>query len=137
TFLTFQAGRLEKKKYWDVAFGKSSLSFNEATSEFSSRLEQCVAGRLLSDVPLGYFLSGGIDSSAIAYFAQKHSSRKIKTFSIGFENPSYDESRYAKLVAEQLGTDHSSEILTENAALELIPFIGQFVDEPFADASII
>jgi len=137
SYFVFQDGQLKNKKYWDIRFGQSTLSFEEATHEFSRRLEESVAGKLISDVPLGFFLSGGIDSSTVAYFAQKNSSTRIRTFSVGFENASYDESAYARQVAEQLGSLHTSEVLTEKEAVELIPGIAQQVDEPFADPSII
>jgi asparagine synthase (glutamine-hydrolysing) len=101
------------------------------------RLEHAVSSRLVSDVPLGIFLSGGLDSSTIAYYAQKNSSRPIQTFSIGFEEKSFDESVHAKLVSDFLGTEHHDQMLTAKDALELIPRVADFLDEPVADYSII
>lgn len=135
--LTYQNGKLLKKKYWDINFKSSALTFEQATQEFLRKFENSVTTKLISDVPLGFFLSGGLDSASVAYMAQKNSSVRIKTFSIGFENQSYDESAYAKLVADFLGTEHFSEILTEAQTLNLLPLIGEKLDEPFADPSVI
>ncbi len=92
--------------------------------------------RLRSDVPLGIFLSGGIDSSTVTYYARKHSDL-IKTFNISFKEPSFDESRFAKKVALHLKTAHFEEIFDEDKMLEILPEVFDFLDEPFADASIL
>ncbi|HSH66784.1 MAG TPA: asparagine synthase (glutamine-hydrolyzing) [Bacteroidia bacterium] len=129
---------MEKKVYWQHNFMQNNnLAFGEATQKLGVLLNDSTASRLMSDVPLGVFLSGGLDSSTIAYYAQKNAVSKIKTFSIGFENKSYDESDYAKQVADHLGTEHFSKVLTSKHALELIDEIYPFMDEPFADASLI
>lgn len=127
-----------KKQYWGHQFlPKSDLSFKGATEKLDHLLNEATKKRLMSDVPLGVFLSGGLDSSAIAYYAQKNSKSKIKTFSIGFEDKSYDEASYAQKVAKHLGSQHYQEILTPTNTLSLIDEIFLKVDEPFADASII
>lgn len=136
-FLVLGNGKMRDEAFWDVSFGHSELSFDEALSEFGTRLDGAVQRRLMSDVPLGIFLSGGLDSSTIAYYAQKNSTQKIKTFSIGFREKSYDESIYARTVATALGTDHYEKILDAKEALELIPRIADFLDEPMSDYSII
>jgi asparagine synthase (glutamine-hydrolysing) len=123
--------------YWEHDFTKLDYSIEDATARFDSLLNDSVNRRLVSDVPLGVFLSGGIDSSTIAYYAQRNSKSRIKTFSIGFNDPSYDEQQYAKLVAEELGTDHYMNVLTASETLSLIDIIFPLLDEPFADASII
>jgi asparagine synthase (glutamine-hydrolysing) len=105
--------------------------------ELEERLEQSVKSRLISDVPLGIFLSGGIDSSTIAYFAQKNSSRPIKTFSIGFAEKSFDESKWARLVAKRLGTEHYERIFSLGEIRNLIQLVFNKLDEPLADASIL
>ena len=128
---------VEKGNYWKHDFTKGNITFPEAVFKFDKLLNDATARRLMSDVPLGIFLSGGLDSSTIAYYAQKNSSQKIKTFSIGFENPSYDEQNYAKSVAERLGTEHYLSVLTAGETLNLIDTIYPLVDEPFADASLI
>jgi asparagine synthase (glutamine-hydrolysing) len=137
SYVEYHEARLIQKKYWNINFSQRSLSFEEACNEFTKRFEEAVVSKLISDVPLGFFLSGGLDSSSVAYFAQKNSRSKIKTFSIGFEDKSYDESVWAKQVAEFLGTEHHSQVLTQKQTLELIPFVSANMDEPFADPSII
>ncbi len=127
-----------KKPYWQHNFSKNNtITFNDATTKLDSLLNDATKKRLMSDVPLGVFLSGGLDSSTIAYYAQKNSIDKIKTFSIGFEDKSYDETDYAKQVSQHLGTDHHTGILTQSKTLELINKIYPNIDEPFADASLI
>lgn len=129
---------VQKQRYWEHDFSQhSQISFNDAVDRLDLLLDEAVKSRLMSDVPLGVFLSGGLDSSAIAYYAQKNSSQKIKTFSIGFENKSYDEASYAQQVSQHLSTDHFTEVLTAQQTLDLIDEILPIVDEPFADASLI
>jgi asparagine synthase (glutamine-hydrolysing) len=96
-----------------------------------------VKDRLVADVPVGVFLSGGIDSSLIAYYAKRNSLDKIKTFSIGFADPSFDESSYARTVANRLNTEHYERIITADECIKLIPEVANLLDEPIADASII
>lgn len=137
-YLIFKDGKIKtKQNYYRINFSRSEISFNEAVEKFDSLMSEAVKCRLMSDVPLGVFLSGGIDSSTVAYYAQKNSTAKIKTFSIGFQEKSYDESNYAKLVAAHLGTQHHEQILTAKHSLELLPEIIKNLDEPFADPSII
>ena len=100
-------------------------------------LDESVKMRLISDVPLGIFLSGGLDSSAIAYYAQKNSPVPVKTFSIGFEEKSFDESAYARKAAKFLGTDHYEKKFFARDMLDLVPRIAELLDEPLADASIL
>ena len=91
--------------------------------------------RMIADVPVGVFLSGGIDSSVLAAILQKHGGQKLKTFTIGFDDARHDESPFAGAVAAHLGTDHHCRILNEGRAKELLPLWGDLYDEPFADAS--
>lgn len=129
---------VQKQRYWEHDFSRhSQISFDDAVGQLDRLLDQAVKSRLMSDVPLGVFLSGGLDSSVVAYYAQKNSSQKIKTFSIGFENKSYDEAGYAQQVSEHLSTEHYMEVLTAQQTLNLIDEILPLVDEPFADASLI
>jgi asparagine synthase (glutamine-hydrolysing) len=123
--------------WWEPTFDKIEIGPEEASARLDAALSQATARRLMSDVPLGVFLSGGIDSSAIAYYAQKNSTTRIKTFSVGFEEASYDESSHARTVADRLGTDHHLEMLTQKDGLDLIAGIYSTLDEPFADASLI
>ncbi len=124
--------------YWRPPFDQPlSVSFAEALEQLDSLLSEATRLRLVADVPVGVFLSGGIDSSTVAYYAQKHSSTPIKTFSIAFTEKSYDESSYARKVAALLGTEHHEEVLTPQRTLELLDEVFARLDEPFADASII
>jgi asparagine synthase (glutamine-hydrolysing) len=92
---------------------------------------------MVSDVPLGVFLSGGIDSSAVAAFAARHVNGRLKTFSIGFDDASFDESARARQVAQTLGTDHHEEVLSLRGASELIGGLPDLLDEPLGDASLL
>ncbi|MGP8215156.1 MAG: asparagine synthase (glutamine-hydrolyzing) [Bacteroidia bacterium] len=137
-YIIFGDGKIiSKKAYWSADFHEQKISFSEAVTTLDVLLNNAVSCRLMSDVPLGVFLSGGLDSSTVAYYAQKGASSQINTFSIGFSEKSYDESNYAELVAKQLGTCHHYGILSANTSLDLIPEITSKLDEPFADPSII
>lgn len=137
-YLLFKDGRITAKEaYWHVNFTQQNISFTDAITKLDTLMTDAVSSRLMSDVPLGVFLSGGLDSSAIAYYAQKTAKSQINTFSIGFSEKSYDESNYARLVAKKLGTQHHEEMLSASTSLSLIPDIINKLDEPFADPSII
>ncbi len=130
------------RSFWslcDVAeYGqKNTFSGNviEATDELDRLLRQAVSGEMLSDVPLGALLSGGIDSSTIVALMQTESRRKIKTFTIGFNEASYNEAGHAREVAKYLGTNHAEMYVTPEQALSVIPHMATLYDEPFADAS--
>jgi asparagine synthase (glutamine-hydrolysing) len=147
-YLVYQNNKLEIRKYWDIEFNLEPTTQNSKPQpktqnlsyylgELERKFEEAVKIRLMSDVPLGVFLSGGIDSTSIAYYAQKNSSEKIKTFSIGFTDKSFDESKYARQAAKFLRSDHYEKILEPKDCLDLIPQVNSFLDEPLADASII
>ena len=108
----------------------------ELTQELSRRIERAVSRRLVADVPVGVFLSGGLDSSFVAACAAA-SHPRVKTFAIGFDDPTFDESAHAEEVARFLGTDHVTEVLTERALLDLVPPTLDAMDEPHADSSIL
>jgi asparagine synthase (glutamine-hydrolysing) len=112
-------------------------AFDTTARELKELLSDAVRMRLVSDVPLGILLSGGIDSSTVAAFATQHATEKVKTFSIGFEEDSFDESKYARLVAKHLNTEHHEEILSAEKAGDLVSEIGTWLDEPLSDGSLI
>ena len=120
-----------------VALGAGVASEAEAIKLLDELLADAVKRRLVADVPLGVFLSGGIDSSVVTYYAQAASPTPVKTFSVGFDDPSFDESRYAKLVADHLHTEHHHTVLGPRDALDLVPKLADLMDEPLADASLL
>lgn len=107
----------------------------ETIDELEQLLDDCIKLRMISDVPLGVFLSGGVDSSLVTALMQKQSSDPVRTFSIGFANAAFDESAHAALVAKHLGTIHTAHIVTGEDALHVVPQLPQLFDEPFADSS--
>lgn len=109
----------------------------DAVAELNSHLSQAVREQMLADVPLGAFLSGGVDSSVIVALMQSQSVTPVKTFAMGFSDPSYDESKYARDVAQYLGTEHTEWIVSPEEALAVIPHLPEIYDEPFADVSAI
>src|SRR5205085_7325533 len=109
----------------------------EAAEELRELLADSVRMRLVSDVPLGVLLSGGVDSSTIAAMAVRSSTEAVKTFSISFAEQSFDESAYARAVAKFLGTDHHEERLSVDLASNLVGEIGSWMDEPFSDPSLV
>src|SRR5439155_5949426 len=125
--------------YWNQTFAKNGHkpSIDDAACELRDLLSDAVRMRLVSDVPLGILLSGGIDSSTVAAFATQHATEKVKTFSIGFTEDSFDESRYARHVSKHLGTEHHENRLSAAKAGDLISEIGQWLDEPLSDGSLI
>jgi asparagine synthase (glutamine-hydrolysing) len=139
-YLTWHQGQTQVRRYWDLSFPSSAKpkSEAEAAEELLARLKEAVRLRLISDVPLGVFLSGGIDSSAVvAMMAELRPASQIKTFAIGFEEKSFDESNYARRVANFFGTEHHEQILQSLALVDILPEVASFLDEPLGDASII
>ena len=112
-----------------------SGSYLSAVDTLQSKLSVAVNSQMHADVPLGAFLSGGVDSSTIAALMQEQSSKKVKTFSIGFEDKRYNEAEHAKLVANHLGTDHHDMYVSSKDALNVLPLLPDMFDEPFADSS--
>lgn len=137
--LTVENGEVKTRRYWNLSFHKNgeTPSLKKAAEDLREIVSDAVRMRLVSDVPLGILLSGGIDSSTVAAFAVRHSSEKVKTFSIGFEEDSFDESKYARQVAEHLGTEHYEDRLSVEKAADLISEIGKWLDEPLSDGSLI
>ena len=136
--LILENGEISIDRYWNLSFQKNgSHSIKEESEKLRELLADSVKMRMVSDVPLGILLSGGIDSSTVAALAQQSSSDKIKTFSIGFEEDSFDESKYAREVAAHLGTEHYEDKLSVGKAAGLITEIGNWLDEPLSDGSIL
>ena len=127
--------------FWQPGIARSEnghpRSDDSYKAEFTSLLEKSVSHRLISDVPLGCFLSGGTDSSLIAAFASKLSNSQLRTFSIGFQEDKFNEQKYAERVAKELKTDHVSYVLSEEEAASLVETYLEHVGEPFADTSMI
>jgi asparagine synthase (glutamine-hydrolysing) len=136
--LTIEGSRLEVAEYWDVAYGTAeACSEDECVEELRARLREAVRLRLISDVPLGAFLSGGIDSTAIVALMSELSDRPVQTFAIGFAGePSFNELEHARRAADRYGTDHH-EFVVEPDAVELLPKLVWHHDQPFADSSAI
>ena len=144
SFLTLRAGDREPvvTAYWSAAEVAASgaaapldIGPEEATDELDRLLSKTVAQQMISDVPLGAFLSGGVDSSTVVALMQAQSSRPVKSFSIGFDDPAYNEAEHAGAVARHLGTDHTELYVRPEDALAVIPSLPSIYDEPFADAS--
>ncbi len=133
----YRDDRLEVRRYWNPDFGAEySGTEASATEQLRELLDCSVAMRLQSDVPLGAFLSGGVDSSLVTALVCRHSADKVKTFSIGFPIREYDETRYARQMAERLETDHEELIVTPSG-VDILPRLVWHYDEPFADSSAI
>jgi asparagine synthase (glutamine-hydrolysing) len=135
-------GKVQETQYWNlstIACQQSAKGWSqneeEATATLDNLLRDAVKQRMIADVPLGAFLSGGVDSSLVTALMQAQSSRPIQTFSIGFQDEKYNEAEQAKAVAAHLGTQHTELYVSSQDALDLIPKLSEYYDEPFADAS--
>ena len=137
--LTLEHGRVNVECYWRLSYKTVDPipSEHDAAERLRELMADAVRMRLVSDVPLGVLLSGGVDSSTVAALAVRASSEAVKTFSISFAEASFDESAYARGVAKFLGTDHHEERLSANLAANLVGEIGAWMDEPFSDPSLV
>lgn len=131
---------ITKKAFWSLKESVANSldvrrTHQPTLDELKNLLRDAVQRRMIADVPLGAFLSGGVDSSLVVAMMQEQSSQPIKTFTIGFHEKEYDESPYAKAVAQHLGTDHHAFDLPVDKAADIIPSLSTWFDEPFADSS--
>jgi len=133
--LTFRNGNIEIKRYWDITYQDHELSEYETKQNIRELLQDSVKIRLMSDVPLGVFLSGGTDSSIIVALMAQVMDQPVKTFSIGFEDSTYNELNYARIIAKQFNTEHHEFIIKPDAVNLTENLIG-FLDEPLGDFSI-
>lgn len=126
-------------KYWDVTdvynHDKLKIGYSEAKEETTRLMLSAFQYRMIADVPVGVFLSGGYDSTAVTALLQAHSTQKIKTFTIGFEDPKFNEGEHAKNVAKHLGTEHYEYTCTHKDVLDIVPQWADIYDEPFGDIS--
>ncbi len=137
-FLVWAEGRLTVERYWRLPPPEPERRREEdLVDEFRGRLREAVRLRLMADVPLGAFLSGGLDSSSIVALMSELAPGRVETFSVGFAERSFDESPHARRVATHFRTSHHEERFTPGVLLEVLPEVTSFLDEPFADASVL
>ena len=135
--LSWHEGKTQTKKYWELDFeSKAQISYQDALEVTKKLIEEAVSRRLISERPLGSFLSGGYDSTVVTAYMAKLMSEKVQTYSIGFHSAQFNEAHHAKQVASYLGTNHHEEILSPDPAL-IVETISQVLDQPFADSSIV
>jgi len=136
-YLILDKNGIKIERYWKLRYSnETKLSFEESKERLYDLLSEATKMRLISDVPLGAFLSGGVDSSCVVALMSKLSSKKVKTFSIGFDEADFDELKYAKEISERFGTEHKELIVKPNA-LRILPKLAWHYDEPFGDSSCI
>ena len=136
-WLLWKGGQVEIKRYWRPDFSrKIKISENEAIEETTRLLRESTRLRMISEVPLGAFLSGGVDSSTVVALMAQESAQPVKTFSIGFEDQDFSELKYAKKVAEHVGAEYNEFIVRPNA-VEILPTLVEHYGEPYADSSAI
>jgi len=139
--LTFGRNGSRVARYWDVDLSLSETGPIRTEADWCEELREtlrsAVRMELISDVPLGVFLSGGIDSSAIAALMTQESNTTVQSFSIAFEDASFDESTYARQVSQHLGTNHHEQTLSQQQMWEIVPRLGDILDEPMGDSSVI
>ncbi len=134
-FLQIDRGGVKMQSYWQLPTCGRTVDEVEAVGQLRDVVSDAVSKRMISDVPLGAFLSGGVDSSIIVALMARHSSRKVKTFSVGFKDASYDESSYARMVAERYQTDHE-EIRLDLKLDEMTKPLELILDDPIGDFSV-
>ncbi len=136
-YAVYTKGVLTKQTYWHPPQVDTSAVFAETLSKLDKALMHSVSSQMVADVPVGVFLSGGLDSSLITYYAQQASTQPVHTFSLGFKERSYDESSYAQKVAKHLGTVHHERIVTPEQVREALHAVVDKLDEPIADPALL
>jgi asparagine synthase (glutamine-hydrolysing) len=136
-YMLVEQGQVKTRLYWEAPNCSQKLSEGEAREKLVELMDRSTRLRLISDVPLGVFLSGGVDSSSIAALAARAKTEKLKTFSIGFHDRSFDETEYAQAVANHVGSEHHVAHFDPATALQTMEELWEVLDEPIADASII
>jgi len=135
-YAVISASGIATHPYWSLSFRRQPTSAGDAVDRLDALLDRSVATRMLADVPVGLFLSGGLDSSTVGYYMARHGAR-IRAFTIGFEERGYDETHYATEVAKHLELEHDIEVLSESRVRDLLPSVTELLDEPMSDPSVI
>lgn len=136
-YLVLQNNQMKIQRYWQIDFNeKLNISENKWKEKVVDKLKEAVSLRMISDVPLGAFLSGGIDSSAVVSIMSELSDNSVKTFSVGFGEVDYNETQFARIIADKFKTEHH-EFIVEPKALDILSKLVYYYDEPFADSSAI
>ena len=130
------ADGLDARPFWEPRFEHAPYDRAGAVAELDGLLDEATRCRMVADVPVGLFLSGGLDSTTVGYYMRRHAD-DVRSFSIGFETPEFDESSYAQLAADSLGTEHHLETFSQDRVRDLIPKIAEILDEPMGDQSIL
>ena len=135
--LVYAGGESKLEQWWDVRYGGGASDELVGVAHLAAALDISVRQQLIADVPLGILLSGGMDSATVGAIARGHTSRRLQTFSIGFEEPLFDESAHARAMAAALGAEHHEHVVGPRAALDLVDGLAELVDEPLGDAAIL
>jgi len=134
-YIKFDGNGVYQTRYWSLPKGKIDIDYEDAVDEAERLIRSSIRYRLLSDIEVGSFLSGGVDSSLVSAIMQEQSSQSIKTFTIGFEDKAYNEAIFAKEVAKHIGSDHYEHIFKVDDVIALMSDMDRYYDEPFGDAS--
>ncbi|MCK4440450.1 MAG: asparagine synthase (glutamine-hydrolyzing), partial [Sulfurovaceae bacterium] len=134
-YIKFDGNSVYQSIYWHLPKNKIDISYEDAVDEAQRLIRSSIKYRLLSDIEVGSFLSGGVDSSLVSAIMQEQSSQPIKTFTIGFEDKAYNEAIFAKEVAKHIGSDHYEHIFKIDDVISLMDSMDRYYDEPFGDAS--
>lgn len=137
-YAIYEDGKLATTQYWDMTFGRQQLAERDAIDQVREKLAECVRMHMISDVPVGVMLSGGLDSSTVSALAARAApDAHLHTFSIGFDVAEHDETQFARLVADRYATDHHELQVTRRMAMDAERLVVDLYDEPFADSSAV